>query len=100
MLKIEKVDVRLADRPAQKARVYFWPKGENLLQNLTNRRNRPINLWRELLPAALKQASILCSTGNVWSQKAGCGCGCSPGFVLNGPQGVDVHVTVIEVDES
>lgn len=44
---------------------------------------------------ALKQLGI--QSGITWSRMAGCSCGCSPGFVLDGHRGEDVFVTMRDV---
>lgn len=70
-----------------KARIYVWPKGESVLENLQNRRSRPIRTYRQaLLPALAIETGIPMKELDPslkWSQKAGCKCGCSPGFILN-----------------
>ena len=86
---------------ATKTRIYFWPRGESIPENLENRRTRPYNEYRRLLPNVLQAVGVE-DGKNLdirWSQKAGCGCGCSPGFVVDGWNGVlhrkDVHVDVV-----
>lgn len=83
----------------QTTRVYVWPKNENILENLTNRQNRPYKEYKRLVEKELEDAGYECKVR--WSQKAGCKmCPCSPGFVLdktiygedNRP--VDIHITV------
>ena len=78
-----------------KARIYVWEEGETILQNLVNRRSRPTKLYRELL----KDQPFM--QGARWSRTAGCGCGCSPGFIAaerirtaDTFQPVDYHVTI------
>lgn len=89
-----------------RTRVYFWPKSESIIENMRNRRSRPFNEYRKLLPEALVKAGLDVSTavGARWSQKAGCQCGCSPGFILQSTlytgdtlnsRPVDVHVNVV-----
>jgi hypothetical protein len=91
------------------SKVYVWPEGETLMENLAERRNRPIKLYRTVLATALERAGCpetlakqLAASAR-WSQKAGCGCGCSPGFRLDREVSVikdgraiyaDFHVTV------
>lgn len=70
------------ERRQTKPRVYFFVKDESVLDNLSNRRNRPKNFYRTLLPEIYKKLGISELTKAVWSQKAGCRCGCSPGFIL------------------
>lgn len=86
--------------------VYFWPKGETLMENLDNRRRRPFNEYRKLKDEVV---SAVTATGGLeawqltglrdskwrWSQRAGCSCGCSPGFVIDGYRGFDVHANVM-----
>lgn len=74
--------------------ISIWPKEETVLDNLENRFSRPYVEWKKLLPEAIKQvATDLSVTPEYaqeavkdakWSQKAGCNCGCSPGFVIPG----------------
>lgn len=83
---------------APNSRVYIWPEKESVLENLVNRRDRPVKLYKIAAEAALSVAMIA-KTSLRWSQKAGCGCGCSPGFVAGRPlfhtdSFVDVHVTI------
>lgn len=82
------------------SRVYVWLP-ETVLENLENRRNRDVKTLRAVALQGLQQHGFSVDLSDLrWSQKAGCGCGCSPGFVLgqrlfNGDEGyVDVHVNV------
>lgn len=62
-----------------RTRVYVSPKGETVLQNLTNRRDRPTADYRKAVVELYPDFK-----GNMtWSQTAGCGCGCSPAFILD-----------------
>jgi hypothetical protein len=64
-------------------RVYVWVRNETLLDQLENRRGRPHTEWRPLVREQLRK--VYGYTGRLsWSQNAGCSCGCSPGFVLEG----------------
>jgi hypothetical protein len=47
-----------------------------------NRHRRPYATWRKAIRTALAKVDIDLSK-MAWSQKAGCSCPCSPGFVLN-----------------
>lgn len=61
------------------SRAYVHAKGETIWQNLNNRRNRPISLYRSMLLEAHPELE-----GRIrWSQNAGCSCGCSPGFIID-----------------
>lgn len=83
--------------------VYVDFKSEtSVLENLINRFSRPVDLMkREVMPRVLDGLSLPASTPFRWSQKAGCPCGCSPGFVLSrhdiGPELRDRNLWV-EVD--
>ena len=82
-----------------KTRIYIWTEGETLEENLFNRRSRPLGLYRQSAFMALDKLKIDRSKMSVkWSQKAGCGCGCSPGFIVDGwdskLDGNDLHVTI------
>lgn len=66
----------------KKPRLYIHVEGENILENLAFRTNRPKELYRQVLPVIFKKLGLPEDTKAYWSQKAGCSCGCSPGFVL------------------
>lgn len=77
-------------------RIYVWPKGESILENLENRHSRPRVEWkREILRLFPELVGKL-----RWSQYAGCSCPCSPGFIVNerlrDEQGnpIDIHIDV------
>lgn len=99
--KLEVVDaiVRNAEQvrgQPRKTRVYVDLAKETIIENLFNRRNRPVAAYRALLnDAATKLYNLGVSfTAAKWSQQAGCACGCSPGFVLDGDYGRNVFLTV------
>ena len=80
-------------------RVYIHMTNETVLENLINRRSRPLNEFRAVLRQALANMGVDQSKITYrWSQKAGCSCGCSPGFVIGGFDpvlaGRDVYVDV------
>jgi hypothetical protein len=53
----------------------------NVIEDLMNRHRRPYATWRKAVRKALAGVNIDLSK-MAWSQKAGCSCPCSPGFVL------------------
>ena len=77
-----------------KSRMYLFPKGENILENLQNRRSRPYKAYREMLPEIFEQLKLPHDTKVSWSQLAGCRCGCSPGFIFKERHGFDVFVKI------
>ena len=97
--KITKVGVNQHDGKSRKskARMYFWPVGETVVEQLFNRRNRPNSEYRKLVTLALVEAGIELSQATrvkaQWSQYAGCSCPCSPGFILSELYGKDFHIT-------
>lgn len=103
MLKVNKVEVsdirfeRKAGVNARKSRIYIWPEGETLLQNLENRRNRPVGEWkRKVIPEILRQAGLPADTKVSFSQKCGCRCGCSPGFYIKDHWGKKISASISE----
>lgn len=75
-------------------RVYVWEHNETVLQNLFNRRSRPCREYRPIVLEVLKERyGITDPTKVKWSQKAGCACGCSPGFIVKTLH-EDLHLTI------
>jgi hypothetical protein len=63
----------------RRSRVHVFVENETMLENLTDRRNRPSKLYRKIVEDQFPTLA-----GQItWSQKAGCGCGCSPGFITS-----------------
>jgi hypothetical protein len=86
----------------KKGRIYFFIEGENLLENIRNRRFRPSKEYRRVLSEALQIAGLTTEQADrstrlaSWSQKAGCSCGCSPGFIdqIGNLYGKEVFITI------
>jgi len=81
------------------AHMYFFLTGESILENLQNRRLRPVKEFRKSLPEvfAKTQFENLWKEGHIkanWSQYCGCSCSCSPGFRLVGLYGYNIFVDV------
>jgi hypothetical protein len=91
---------------SSKPRIYIFPKGETLIENLGNRKHRPYTAYKkEVLPVLLERLEqenpneFACITGRKihWSQYAGCSCPCSPGFIIDTPNGLfDISVDIEE----
>lgn len=62
-------------------RMYVHVKDETILENLMNRKRRPYNVYKTMIHDSLL-GQILDLGKLTWSQYAGCGCPCSPGFIL------------------
>ena len=102
-LKIQEIKVKENNRVVLgnpvKTRVYFFTADESILENLTKRFHRPYEAYRKLLPEVFKQVNLQPNVKAKWRQKAGCKCGCSPGFILDGDNGKDIFVTITEEEE-
>ena len=62
-------------------RVYVDEIGETIIENLVNRGARPVKAYKAIVLETLQHIDIN-DKRIAWSQRAGCSCGCSPGFVL------------------
>jgi hypothetical protein len=67
-----------------KPRLYIHVEGENIMENILFRNNRPSKIYKSLLPEIFEALGLPLDTKASWSRTAGCTCGCSPGFVLSG----------------
>lgn len=92
-MKVMNVTKRLSENPNSKVRIYIFPANENVFDNLLNRYSRPSKAYKaEVLPAVFARIG---EHKVSWSQKAGCNCGCSPGFIVtDGLKGFNVFVDV------
>lgn len=64
-----------------KVTAYVSPVGETILENFAvGRRNRPYQDWKPVVLEFLEAMTGIDDLKLRWSQKAGCSCGCSPGF--------------------
>jgi hypothetical protein len=89
------IDIRKSEKPGRTTKVYIFEEGETILENLENRHSRPSDVYRDLISDQLMEKEIITSSRDLrWSQKAGCSCGCSPGFIVDGPKGKEVYVTI------
>lgn len=75
-----------------KVKVFLHPENESVMENyLDGRFTRPKELLRTILWEAVAEAvrqgakfsGDLDNPKATWSQKAGCQCSCSPGFITN-----------------
>lgn len=70
-----------------KPRVYFWLKDDTVLNHLMNtRRDTHLHtkVIKPLVIPALTAEGVKLPNGLKYSRKAGCQCGCSPGFIADG----------------
>jgi hypothetical protein len=98
MVRLEIVSVRKNERTwaAEKIyramnkapRIYFWVENYNPIEEMRSgyRWNKPHIEYRRMLPEVFRQIDLPENLKVTWSQKAGCPCGCSPGFIITLPQ--------------
>lgn len=80
------------DVPSGKSVVYVSVEGESLWDTIAARGNRPHTAWRPYVEEALREYGFN-FTKLTWSNKAGCSCPCSPGFIVTeGTHGHDIWV--------
>jgi hypothetical protein len=79
--------------PNKRTLVYFSHEGESVLENFGNRAARPVDVYRTFLKEVAGRLGVP-ENSFFWSRKAGCACGCSPGFVCREDRGRDVYVTL------
>ena len=95
-MEIANVKVNPQDGRYTKTRIYVFPTGESVMENLVNRRARPHSVYRkEVLPKLFAQLGWDAGTKVKWSQYAGCSCPCSPGFIVDSVYGKNVFVDVV-----
>lgn len=101
---IKVTEVRTVPNPVQnerKIRVFFLSEEVSLFtlnQELWAHKINPVQVFRKLMPQVLEQVGLNPNMKGRWSRKAGCACGCSPGFVMDDRGMFDVYVTY-EVNE-
>lgn len=92
-LKVNTVKSKNMHTP--KTRIYIFQKDETIIENLQNRTVRPYTTYKkEVIPEILQSLNLPAETKVKWSQKAGCACGCSPAFIVEGDYSKDVFVTI------
>jgi hypothetical protein len=76
-------------------RVYFWlaDRATKSFDEFIGQRFLPQDLFRPLMDEVLRPVGLL-GTKASWSQKAGCSCPCSPGFILRGVEHYDFDIHV------
>jgi len=79
------------DKPGKKMRVYLFPTNENAMDNYLNRRNRDRSVWRKITLQVMREYGFQ-NSKITFSQKAGCGCGCSPGFIVDIKNGLEMFI--------
>ena len=90
-------------------KMYVWVSGENVLDNLMNRRNRPHQFYKkEIIPLIMEMIKEQNNEAYEkikdqqwgWRQKCGCSmCLCSPGFVSDKDGMWLIHADVVFENE-
>lgn len=79
-----------------RTRIYFWLKEYNPIEEITTgvRWSKPYKEFKRHMREVFEKLELTYPGDNVfhWSQKAGCSCGCSPGFIMDRNLGFDIHV--------
>jgi hypothetical protein len=63
-------------------RIYVYVNDFDVIEDLENRFRRPHKVYRRYAVEALETLGMTDPKFS-WSQKAGCSCGCSPGFIVS-----------------
>ena len=103
MLNIKSITMRKCsgagpNKGNHRPRIYIRPEGETVMENFcVGRHTRPYTLYKkEVLPQLFRKLGLNPEKVS-WSQKAGCSCPCSPGFVVQSRDiPYDIHVTVTD----
>ncbi len=102
---IEKEYNRKGEPHKHKNKMYIFPSGETLLENLENRRSRPYQVYKkEVIPMLMMKLEKespqyykeLKEAKWSWNKNCGCSsCPCSPGFVSDilGAYSIQIEVT-------
>jgi hypothetical protein len=83
---IEVLFIERERRGNSRIHVFAEAGSETIMDDLVNRRNRPRDAWKATALRSLRQLGfdpLDLAARMRWSQRAGCKCGCSPGFVMN-----------------
>jgi hypothetical protein len=75
-----------SQRPSSRrdrAVLFIFAEAEKGMEQFIYRHSRPVKLYRALLPEIFEALGLPANTKARWSQKAGCSCPCSPGFILD-----------------
>lgn len=79
--------MKMWEREWKKAvRVYVYEdEPESIHEELMNRTSRPHSQWKATVMRLLVEKGYTKGFSLNWSQKAGCDCPCSPGYILKAP---------------
>lgn len=104
-IKVVKEFNRKGEPKKDRNKIFIFPSGENVMENLQNRTQRPHTIWKkEIIPLVMEEIKTThpeefnTINGSEWSwdQKCGCSmCPCSPGFYSKNKIGyITIYVTI------
>lgn len=86
------------NRLTKKTCIYVFFSDEDVLSLIKTRYSRPHKAVKtHFMTEILMLAQLPTDTKMSWSQRAGCSCGCSPGFVINDERvsrGKEIYVNI------
>jgi Ni,Fe-hydrogenase I small subunit len=75
--------------------IYIRVRNKVLIDELRSKKDKYYQvLKKKIIPTVLEKSNLPPDTKVIWSRKAGCGCGCSPGFLVTGNMGLEINVDV------
>lgn len=81
------------DEKPDRSIIYIIINSPTVMKEIQDKKDKYQNVFRkEVLPTVFQKAKMPLDTKVVWSDKAGCSCGCSPGFLITGQKGFDIYV--------
>ena len=81
------------DKKPDRSIIYIFINSPTVMKEIQEKKDKYQNVIRkEVLPTVFKKAKMPLNTRVIWSDKAGCSCGCSPGFLITGYNGMDIFV--------
>jgi hypothetical protein len=81
------------DEKPDRSIIYIFINSPTVMKEIQAKTDKYQNVFRkEVLPTVFQKSKLPLDTKVVWSDKAGCSCGCSPGFLITGHKGMDIHV--------
>lgn len=87
------IDRNKEDEKQERSIIYFDITSPVVFAEIQQKKEPYHKVFRkEVLPTVLQKAKLPLDTKVVWSDKAGCSCGCSPGFLITGQKGFDIYV--------
>lgn len=103
-VKVRREYNRKGEKHKDRNKLYIFPTGENVMENLANRKQRPYTTWKkEIIPLVMEQIKqnhpeeyeMIKGSKWSWDQFCGCKCPCSPGFYSNVWGNISIYVDIV-----